>query len=176
MTNNQYRDIIADQVLLPGESKASLFFHMDQFEETFRPRTPLEQFLTGEMATNFFRQMRASCLERMIFQQLMDQETEMFPDRGLGDHVISACKSLALSPNAIDMVGRWHVRYHKLLRSNIRLFSEVRKQLNAHRDWEQSPPDPRASIYTAPLPNKPVAPEENPETTPDSNNGAPELC
>jgi len=175
MTNNEYREIIANNVLLPGEPKAALFFHLNHFEETFQPRTPLEQFLTGEMATNFFRQLRASCLERMIFQQLMDQQGEMFPDRGLGDHVIGACKSLALAPNAIDMVGRWHLRYHKLLRSNIRLFFEVRKQLAANRDWEQSPPDPRASIYTSPLPNKPVAPEQNTDYT-DPNNGAPESC
>ena len=165
MTNNEYRDQLAHNVLLPGEKKEDLFFHLNHFEETFVPRTPLEQFLTGEMATNFFRQMRATLLERIVFEQLMRDQAEMFPNRGPGDHVASACKSLALAPNAVDMVGRWQIRYHKLLRSNIRLFFEVRKQLAANRDCEQSPPDPRASIYTAPVPN-----------TTGPNNGAPESC
>ncbi len=165
MTNNEYRDQLAHSVLLPGEKKEDLFFHLNHFEETFLPRTPLEQFLTGEMATSFFRQMRATLIERLIFQELMEQQGEMFPDRGLGYHVAKACKSIALAPNAIDMVGRWQTRYHKLLRSNIRLFFEVRKQLTANRDWEQSPPDPRASIYTASVPN-----------TTGPNNGAPESC
>ena len=175
MTHNEYRDQLAHNVLLPGEKKEDLFFHLNHFEETFVPRTPLEQFLTGEMATSFFRQMRATLLERLIFQELMEQQAEMFPDRGLGYYVAKACKSIALAPNAIDMVGRWQLRYHKLLRSNIRLFLEVRKQLGSNPGREQSAPDPRASIYTAPLPNEPVAPEQNTAyTTPD--NGAPESC
>jgi hypothetical protein len=84
MTNNQYRKIIAHHVLLSGESKAALFFHLDHFEETFRSRTPLEQFLTGEMATSFFRQMRASLIERLLVvrggEQRLQQQAEMFPD------------------------------------------------------------------------------------------------
>jgi hypothetical protein len=105
----------------------------------------------------------------------MEEHVDISPERGLGYQVAHACKPICLTPNAIDMVGRWQVRYHKLLRSNIRLFFEVRKQLAANREWEQSPPDPRASIYTTPLPDKPVAPEQNTDYT-NPNNGAPESC
>jgi len=193
MTHDEYRDQLANGILLPGESKKSLLFYHDQFEETFLPRTPLEQFLIGDMTTQYWRKFRASCLEQIIFQQLMRDHAQMFPGNGEALNAAHACKTMASAPNAIEMVGRWQTRYQRLLRDNIRLFFEIRKELAASPDLQQSPPDPRASIYTSPLSrrNDPedlendgensdetnnAAPETTPDSDPNPNNGAPKSC
>jgi hypothetical protein len=182
MTNDEYRDQLANSTLLPGESKQSLFFYLDRFEETFLPRTLLEQFLIGDMSVQYWRKLRASCLEQIIFQQLMRDQAEMLPGHGVAANAANACRTMAQSPNAIEMVGRWQTRYQRLLRDNIRLFFEIRKELAASPDSQQSPPDPRASIYTSPLTrrndpeNLENDHESSSETNNDPKNGAPESC
>jgi hypothetical protein len=189
MTHDEYRDQLANGILLPGESKKSLLFYLDRFEETFLPRTLLEQFLIGDMTTQYWRKLRASCLEQIVFQQLMRDQAEMLPGHGQAANAANACKTMAIAPNAIEMLGRWQTRYQRLLRDNIRLFFEIRKELAASPDAQQAAPDPRASIYTSPLTrrNDPENLENDgendgeanyaaPETTPDPNNGVPESC
>ena len=74
MTNTEYRELIADTILLPGESREFLFQRMDDLEDAFQPRSRREQTMIEEMSTNFWHNIRISTIERVIFGWQMEEQ------------------------------------------------------------------------------------------------------
>ena len=137
MTSTQYRDQIADLILLPGESRELFFDRLTNLLDAFRPRTGLEQILVEEMTINSWYKIRISCLERMIFTWQMEEQARLRPNDGAGDHAAHACQHIAMNSRCLDMLGRWHLRRHKLFRDGVRMFLELRRALpprDAYRD------------------------------------------
>ena len=162
MTNTKYRELLADSILLPGESREILFKRIDDLEDAFQPRSRMEQTLIDEMTIDLWHKIRISTLERVIFGWQMDEQARLSPESGDAAHAARACERIAMNSNCLDMLGRWHLRYHKMYRDNVRLFLELRRALPPRDSMadildhisdpaaEQTPPDPRAYAANTP--------------------------
>ena len=178
MTNTKYRELLADSILLPGESREILFKRIDDLEDAFQPRSRMEQTLIEEMTINFWHKIRISTLERVIFGWQMEEQARLSPESGDAAHAARACERIAMNSNCLDMLGRWHLRYHKMYRDNVRLFLELRRALPPRDSLadildhisdpaaEQTPPNPRAYAAYSPAPVPTANSSENPTPEP----------
>ena len=178
MTNTKYRELLADSILLPGESREILFKRIDDLEDAFQPRSRMEHTLIEEMTINFWHKISISTLERDIFGWQMEEQARLSPESGDAAHAARACERIAMNSNCLDMLGRWHLRYHKMYRDNVRLFLELRRALPPRDSMadildhisdpaaEQTPPNPRAYAAYSPAPVPTANSSENPTPEP----------
>jgi len=129
--NNTRHGILADVVLIKGESRERFTALVHSFFNEFHPKTPAEIALVEKAAVSQWRLMRVWAVESASITHEMNLQSESMTDEGAATRAMLAFRTLSDTSRHLELMSRYEHRFDRQHRYALKELNRIRDQKNA---------------------------------------------
>jgi len=111
--NSLRHGLLAQNVLLDGESKDRFDLLVAELRDEFQPRTNTEDGLVQTLAVARWRQLRAWALESSTINKEIRNQCENSEDQSPVDRAATAFRALCDQSRHLEIISRYETRYDR---------------------------------------------------------------
>jgi len=109
--NSTRHGILADVVLLEGESRDRFIALVNSFVAEFQPKTPTEETMVQKIAVAYWRQMRIWAMDSAGINHEMHLQAESMTTETAATRAVLAFRALSNDSRHLELINRYEHRF-----------------------------------------------------------------